>query len=51
MPTHEEAGKDAVETETQPAMLGSFREVQELWETEPHSQLLQVSASFRQKGL
>lgn len=51
MQTQDEAGKDAVETDTQPAMFGSFREVQELWETEPHSQLLQVSDTFRQKGL
>lgn len=48
MQTHEE---DAVETDTQPAMFRSFREVQELWETEPHSQLLQVSVTLRQNGL
>ncbi|TNM95726.1 hypothetical protein fugu_016809 [Takifugu bimaculatus] len=39
--THAEAGKDAVETDTQPTVFRSFREVQELWGTEPHSQLLQ----------
>lgn len=50
--THHEAGKDAVETNTsaqqESSTVRSFREVQELLETEPHSQLLQVHVMFWQ---